>query len=280
MLTQVLIVAPQPEQSIDVGQLKHLGEVSPSLAGLRASRVPGHQALTPAGDAAQVKLETASSPIAFSLVEKSGLQSSASEQQQQTPTHGGSVPAGRGRSAPGKLHAQKTVETSEQKERKPNRSSVSSTPVASVPGGRKTAGQSHPLVTASKSAGGPGSGQGGARPAHELRGERGSTPPNSGPLQQGGKPMSLEDRAENKEPCGAAVSGLGPEEARKQRQAQQRLQKEQWQRKHGLDRKRHSEGDISTGGGGGGDEFHVGATGMEDENGLISDGEVKPCCSI
>ena len=57
------------------------------------------------------------------------------------------------------------------------------------------------------------------------------------------------------------------EEARRQRQAQQRLQKEQWKRKHGLGRKRRSEGEIglSAGGGDGGGEG--------DELGLISDGE-------
>ena len=79
---------------------------------------------------------------------------------------------------------------------------------------------------------------------------------------------------------GTAVASLGPEEARKKRKAQQRLQKRQWQRKY---IKRYSEGDIRTRGGGGGGGrghgFHVGEWKME-EDGLTSDGEMRPCLNI
>jgi len=71
-----------------------------------------------------------------------------------------------------------------------------------------------------------------------------------------------------------AVAGLGPEEARRKRKAQQRLQKNQWQKKY---KKKYSEGGTTRGGGGeGSDGFHVGEK-LEEEDGLISDGEMRPC---
>ena len=74
-----------------------------------------------------------------------------------------------------------------------------------------------------------------------------------------------------------APSACSSEEARKLRQAQQKLQKEKWQRKYGLGSKRHSEGSV------GGESFpeqaphNKGQTADEGcFNELISDG--KLCC--
>ena len=54
------------------------------------------------------------------------------------------------------------------------------------------------------------------------------------------------DRKGRNENSNSGSSAYNSEEARKLRQAQQKLQKEKWQKKHGLGTKRHSEGSVGT----------------------------------
>ena len=67
-----------------MGQLKHIGKVSPSLAELRTTKFHSRRAQSPAESDTQLKSEMMSSPIAFSLVERSQLQTPV-HVQQRTP---------------------------------------------------------------------------------------------------------------------------------------------------------------------------------------------------
>lgn len=185
-----------------------------------------------------------------------------------------------GQSAPAKLHASHHHRTPKSEVNTKN-SDTDITTALRCTAGRNT-GKGHPLVTSTKpdcsgsncnrqghTSGCPkSSGQGmsgESNPSHASASPApgSNTNPQSDDCETDGKP---------------APSTCSSEEARKLRQAQQKLQKEKWQRKYGLGSKRHSEGSV------GGESFpeqaphNKGQTADEGcFNELISDGKALLC---
>ena len=108
--------------------------------------------------------------------------------------------------------------------------------------------------------------------AHSSEGNRSQS------VAEGGESSSSDVRG-----AGAGVGAGSSEEVRRLRQMQQRLQKEEWQRKHGIAAKRHSDGGVAstavaaaTGGVSGRGMKREGvavSTDDEFENKLMTDGE-------
>lgn len=197
-----------------------------------------------------------------------------------------------GQSAPAKLHASHHHHTPKSEVNTKN-SDTDITTALRCTAGRNT-GKGHPLVTSTKP---DCSGSNCNRQGHTSgcpkpsgQGYSSSCPKSSGqgmsgesnPSHASASPAPGSNTNPQSDDCETdgkpAPSACSSEEARKLRQAQQKLQKEKWQRKYGLGSKRHSEGSV------GGESFpeqaphNKGQTADEGcFNELISDGKALLC---
>ena len=242
---------PKPGESNLSGlAIKQRGEVSPQLAELRARYIDSLSLPAKERNVPPLKLDMTATPATGNMPDRRNIQASGSDHH--TP---GAVPS---RSVPS---LQKGVTERQETER------LSISP-ESTGRGSKTVLHKHPLVTTTRS----------VRQAHsepsvtksiQLSSHQ-DTPTNSGlslaikPAPSKGSESTVESVTANTRPV-----ATGDEEARKKRQEQQRLQKEKWQKKHGMGVKRRSEGDVSSGENGNGIE-----TAIESDD-LISEGR-KP----
>lgn len=260
---------------IDGRSLKHIGEVSPAVLKVRMQRC-SQSANSPCGGPSALlramaladdrhspspvtpdlgprseslsKAQSTSDDLASKIVNTNSERSIATPAQERNAT---TTPCLRGRqSAPAKLHPrpQNALQGMD--------SEASSSSLISAKG----SGQSHPLACSSSSkAYGQKPGFCHQRPGKPVNPEvsgreaarRSSSTDGSScqtPSETPGKGESAEDETVSK-----TAQFPGSEEARKLRQEQQRLRKEEWRRKYGLGAKRHSEGSVpaSEHGGGG-----------------------------
>ena len=278
-------------------ELKNVGELNPLLSDYRSSSLrhsPG--ASSPSMLLQAMESGHLLSPSAPHLKNEPSSPADRSPQflhSDKTPAYQTPYLKG-GQSAPAKLHSGDPL--------KSNSARASSPPCSTGGGGGKvSSGQSHPLATSTTSiprhTGGrkppslkpsdsgcsASTGQGTCAEAHSSPGqattvqkvnEVESGPPGSSGNDKiaphGSKTCSKAsetDKSDSKmhsEVCGCTSAVVDTEEARRQRQLQQRLKKEEWQRKYGgggLTAKRHSEGSLPEEPAGGREEgddgFHV-----------------------
>ena len=188
-----------------------------------------------------------------------------------------------GQSAPAKLHATGLhLHPAPQSEANTKHSDTDITTVSHCTAGRNTA-RGHPLVTSSKPessvSSGPRQGHvsGCPKPSGQRKGGEFNPPSVVDAAGSNINPQSDDSEIDGKSGTSAGSS----EETRKLRQAQQRLQKEKWQKKYGLGCKRHSEGSVGGGSFREQEPHNKGQTVDEDGfNGLISDGKVLLCFAL
>ena len=274
----------QSERNLNLVQLKQWREMSPQLAEFRARRYSTAQALSPtATDPVRVpplRIEATAmtTPVASSLRERNST-TKVANCEQITPRQCGVAPSDRRMSAPSKLHPQRSTAAAECKETlpgKPERLSISPAPPSDLSPSttvKMSVGQKHPLVATTKSVG---HGQNVPLVTKQPQADQDSAPPYPDSAQQT-KVATSKITSENNtlkssdEKVAETADGedVAAEEARKMRQAHQRLQKEKWQKKHGQGVKRFSEEYIMSSG-----EAETGlGAGALDENVLISAGE-------
>lgn len=231
---------PKPAESNLSGlAIKQRGEVSPQLAELRARYIDSlNLPATERRNVPPLKLDITATPATGSMHERRNIQASGSDHQ--TP---GAVPR---RSVPS---VQKGVTERQETERL----SISPEPTGR---GSKNVSHKHPLVATTRSVKQVHSEPSVTKsiqeqplPSHH------DTPPPSLSIQTA--PSKGSDSAVESVTANTRPVATGSEEARKKRQEQQRLQKEKWQKKHGLGVKRPSEGDFSAGESGSGVEMAI-----------------------
>ena len=185
-----------------------------------------------------------------------------------------------GQSAPAKLHSRP--------QNAPQMDSEASSTTSAGNCSAKSSGLGHPLACSSSSKG-CGQKHGSCHQQHPGKPVKPVNPESSGRdvARQGSgtngsgcqKPSEAAGKGESNE-TGSKTAQFGSEEARKLRQEQQRLQKEEWQRKYGLGAKRLSEGSVPAsehGGAGGGSVVVVAKEACSADDGfqvdeLITDG--------
>ena len=233
---------PKPAESNLSGlAIKQRGEVSPQLAELRARYIDSLSLPATERNVPPLKLDMTATPATGNMHDRRNIQASGSDHH--TP---GAVPS---RSVPS---MQKGVTERQETERL----SISPEPTGR---GSRTVAHKHPLVTTT----------GSVRQTHseplvtksvqqQPLPPHHDTPPHPAPslaiktaLSKGSE-STVESVTANTRPV-----ATGDEEARKKRKEQQRLQKEKWQKKHGMGVKRRSEGDFSSGESGSGIETAI-----------------------
>ena len=258
---------------IDAKELKHIGEVNPAVLEFRMQRC-SQAANSPSGGPSALLQAIAladggqsPSPVTPNLnlrtESRTRAQSSSNDtasknvnpkcdRPMHTPAHAQitmATPHLRGgQSAPAKLHSHPQNTGTPQTD---SSSPVSTTSTGNCANKNNYPGQSHPLTiiassTSSKCCVQSQSGHP-RKPANPEVGGRDSTGQKSvksSHQDQKQSEVAGSFGSTSDETSSGAAAQLSSEEARKLRQTQQRLQKEEWQRKYGLGTKRHSEGSV------------------------------------